>query len=908
MKTVMLFLFLLLFSTSNGQSLQHPTIWGTASDKAEILAKIEDYTWAKKMFDQAKSRVDAQVNTHQTNPEAILNTIPEFPANDELSEADASPITRAHTKVLSAASCAGLLYYLTEEGKYAQFAADIFVHYAAVLAARTPETTTISGNNFYDPRTTYAQLAIAYDYIYNYLQLPSTSVYQQSSGNRVAYDHAQAQKAIKNVIGNALKEYGNPDTYGRRVSNHPVLKAPGVLFPILCVEDDTERERLFKVFWEIGTSHQASFSKTVLPMFGTQGVWPEPISYGFMPNITMVLNIIDRIKPEMNVMANHMNILEGNFLMNQLRHPDRRFVRYGDSKRNTDGTETLFRFTLNLAERRGFVAYAEKSKIALRQTYDVEGGYNTSFSNSTFDNYDCFTKLHWNVPIPETISGNIDFSKPSVIMEHAGVALQRNEIDEDNEKFGLCGIIGGAHYVHSHVTGITMELYGAGHVMAANAGLPRTLAERRIPEHRDYFLRHAGNNTIVINGETRGIQPGSWGRDLYVWQNTTINEAAEPKHLENPVSPNFSFATQFLDDEVNDSDQQRTLSVIRTSPTTGYYFDLFRSKSLKENNFQDYIYHNIGDATRIFDSNEQELSTSLTGRYNNDIGDLRKSPGWRFFENTRVTQPHSGAVKIRFDVLGTNTYMNLFAPAGIPREYTKALGPGTREARGRYRDEKTQIMAIRQQGEAWDRPFVHIFEPSMSKNTSVQSVEYIYRDNVIVGAVVNSEVGDKMITDYVICQEDETKRLSIPELALTFDGRFAVVRREQDQEKAFLTLYVGAGNRLSFGEHALQTDSTNKGVFKVEVARLTTRIPAFQKHQNISVYPNPVSEMLTISLDGFKKADIAIYNLTGQLIHQERTSDSIIEVNLGTASKPGMYLIRILDENKKAHYQKFIVQ
>lgn len=907
MKIGLLFFSLLVLNTTYAQSLQHPVIWGTQDDRSEILEKIENYPWAKTMFDQLKDRVDAQVSTHQTKPDAILNTIPEFPANDELSEADASPITRAHQRILSAASCAGLLFYLTEEEKYAQFAADILCYYIDVLAQRTVEKTTISGNDFYDPRTNYPHFAIAYDYIYDFLKAPNTLVYQQATGTRVAHDHSKAQLAIKNIIGNALKEYGNPDTYGRRVSNHPVLKAPGVLFPILCVEDDTERERLFNVFWETGTSHQASFKNTVLPMFGAQGVWPEPISYGFMPNITMVLNIIDRIKPEMNVLSGQMNILEGSFLLNNLRHPDRRFVRYGDSKRNTDGTETLFRFTLNLAERRGFDDFAQKAKIALKQTYDAEGGYNTSFSNSTFDNYDCFTKLHWNAPIPETIAGNIDFGKTTVVMEHAGVALQRNEVEENNEDYGLCGIIGGAHYVHSHATGITMELYGAGHVMSANAGLPRTLAERRIPEHQEYFLRHAGNNTVIVNGNTHGIQPGSWGRDLYVWQNTTINEAAEPKHLEDPISPNFSFATQFLDDEVNDCEQQRTLSIIRTSPTTAYYFDLFRSKSLKENVFQDYVYHNLGDATRIFDENGKELSVSPTGRYNNDIGDLRKSPGWRFFEDTRVTQPQSGAVRIRFDVRGTGTYMNMFAPPGVSREYTKALGPGTREARGEYRDKKTQIIAVRQQGEAWDKPFLHIFEPATSTMTSVKSVEYLYNGTTIVGAKVDSEIGDKTVTDYVISQEDENQKLTIPELDLTFEGRFAVVRREKDVEKALVTLYIGEGRRLSFGAHVLEADATKKGLSVVEVGLVSSNVEKLANFRMVKVFPNPASEVVNIALDGFKKAEVTVYNSTGQLMYRNLKSDNMLQLPLSSNYGAGMYFVKVTDENQKTYYQKFLI-
>lgn len=835
LKVEMLLLFMLLLGTGYAQSLQHPVIWGTVDDRSKILEKIANYSWASNMVNELRDRVDEKVTVHQTNPNAILNTIPAFAAHGDYSEAEASPLASGHNRVLSAASCAGLLYYLTEEEKYAQFAADIFAFYMDILAQRTPQTTTICGNDFYDPRTTYNHFAIAYDYIYNFLKDPATSVYQQSSGSYIPFDNTKAQQAITNVVGNALQEYGPSDTHGKTISNHPVLTAPGALFPILCIEDDAERERLFNIFWEIGTKQQNAFKNTILPMFGEQGIWPEALSYSFMPNITMLLNIIDRIKPEMNVLTDNIHILEGNFLLGHLRHPDRRFVRYGDSKREIDRTESLYWFTLNMAERRGLTTLAEQAKVALKQAFEAEGGFNDDFNNSTFDNYSYFNKLHWSIPIPETVDGQVDFNKPTVLVQHAGVALQRNFVEENNESYGLCGIIGGAHYVHSHVTGIAMEIYGAGYVMGPGGGLPKTLAERQDPEHKGYFLRHAGNNTVIVNGTTHGIQPGSWGNNLYVWQNTTVNEAAEPKHLEEPISTNFSFATQFLDDEVNNCDQQRTLSTIRTSETTGYYFDLFRSKSLTANNFHDYIYHNLGDATHIFDSNQVELMLTPTERYQTDIGDFRQSPGWRFFEETEVTAPQNGAIKIRFDLNETNTYMNMFAAAGVEREYTKAVGPATREARGGYINKPSQIVAVRQQGEAWDKPFVHIFEPSLSNNTSVKSVEHLYRDDLIVGAKVHSQIGNKTVTDYIICQEDATKSFSLPEVELYFDGRFAIVRQEQNLEHAQLTLYIGEGSVLSFREHSLEADADNKGLLEVEVEADLSRVLGFRNLANNQV-------------------------------------------------------------------------
>ena len=839
MKKILLMLVLFKGLFLMGQSLEHPVIWTTAAEKPAILEKIDNYGWASTIVSQTKGLIDTKVNAHVSNPATFLNTISALATDDNISESQAGSAIAAHSSTLQHASYAAMMYHISGEEKYAQFAADVLWYYIEKLATRTPDKTAMSGNYFADPRTGYLHFAIAYDFVVNYLKKPETRVYQKSTGNKIAFDNVKAQKAVRNIAMNALQEHAGSDTkYGKTVSNHPILTAPGSLFTILCVEDDTERERMFNVFWNVGTRHQNSFTKTILPIFGEQGIWPEPISYSFMPNVTMVLNIVDRLKPELNVLNNYTKILDGNFLFDNLRHPNRSFVRYGDSKRYSDQTRKIYRYTHNFASRKGLSDYVEKAEIALSQGYDAIGGYTPDIRIRTYDNVDAFEQLFWATDVPNTIDGEIDFEKPTVIIKHAGVALQRNLVKENNEDYGLTGIIGGAHYVHSHVTGITIELYGAGHIMAPGAGLPKTVAERKLPEHENYFWRHAGNNTMIVNGTTHGIQPGSWNTDSYLWMNTTVNEAAEPKHLEDPINPNFSFATQFLDDTVNNDHQKRTLSTIRTSETTGYYFDMFRSKSLGTNNFHDYIYHNIGDATSITTMDGTELAVSSTTRYQNDIGDLQKSPGWRFFENTNVTQAINDAVKVRFDLNETNTYMNMFAPSGVAREYTKALGPATREAKGSYLNKKTQVLAIRQQGEAWDKPYVHIFEPSKSTNTSVKSVEHLYREDVIVGAIVNSQIGDKIIKDYIICQEDASKMLSLPSLGIDFTGHFAIIRREQDLEKAFITLYIGEGTSITYGEYVLDADASKKGQKVIEVPLDLSRALGFKGLENNQEIPN----------------------------------------------------------------------
>ncbi|AUS06325.1 hypothetical protein [Pseudotamlana carrageenivorans] len=796
---------MMLFGTNFcwSQSMQHPVIWVTQDEKQDILNLIEKYDWAKKLEQDLHAVVDKKVEAHQKKPSAILSHIPEIPADNSLTEFEAERVGD-HAAVLTDASYAAMLYFLTDDEKYAQFSADILWHYVSVLSDRSPENTTICGNHFYDPRTSYAQFALAYDFIYNFLNKPKTKVYKASVSKQQTFDKALFQKVLLNMVGSSLQEYGRPDTHGKFISNHPILTAPGVLYGILCIEDDKERERLFDVFWEKGTAHQNSFKNTILPMFGKQGVWPESTSYSFMSPVSLVLNIIDRVYPEMDVTKDYKNIFKGNFLFDNLRMPDGRFVRYGDSKREHDGTEQLYRYTLNLAKRRGYKHLEGQAEVALRQAYNREKR-RQKIGVSTFNNYQPL-KLFWGTPIPENIKNPIDFKKPTVIVEHAGIALQRNYVEKDNELYGLCGIIGGAHYVHSHVTGIAMELYGAGYVMAPNAGLPPTVKERRIPLHENYFRLYAGNNTVIVNGTSHGIQPGSWKDGAYVWQNTVVNIAAEPKHLEDPVSKHFNFATQFLKDTINNCDQERTLSTIRTSEKTGYYLDVFRSKSLTENKFQDYIYHNIGDAISLKTTKGETLTTKPSTRYQTDIGDPVQSPGWRYFEDTKSTKSTQKGVRATFQIDYDQRFMHMFVPQGVNRSYTTALAPPTREARNGYEEKPTQVLAIRQDGEAWEKPFIAVFEPSTEKKSSVQAVMPLMDGDKVVGVKVESKVKGELITDYIISLDSKDGVYENKALKVKFEGRFGIIRVEGKNQS--VSLYIGEGKTLRYGKFSLDSGTS----------------------------------------------------------------------------------------------------
>ncbi len=86
-----------------------------------------------------------------------------------------------------------------------------------------------------------------------------------------------------------------------------------------------------------------------------------------------------------------------------------------------------------------------------------------------------------------------------------------------------------------------------------------------------------------------------------------------------------------------------------------------------------------------------------------------------------------------------------------------------------------------------------------------------------------------------------------------------------------------------------------------EVARYlsyveTVNISEF-KDLSISIYPNPVKNMLTIETSQLTGEDnLLIYNLNGQVLLQQRITANIMEIDLGKLSK-GIYIIKYTNDN-----------
>ncbi len=63
-----------------------------------------------------------------------------------------------------------------------------------------------------------------------------------------------------------------------------------------------------------------------------------------------------------------------------------------------------------------------------------------------------------------------------------------------------------------------------------------------------------------------------------------------------------------------------------------------------------------------------------------------------------------------------------------------------------------------------------------------------------------------------------------------------------------------------------------------------------------SVYPNPASDALNISIDKGQLSKIELYSMTGQLLFREDLNSKTYALNIGSYS-PGVYLVRVFNQN-----------
>lgn len=790
-----------------------PFIWVREAEKQAILNKIAQQSWATAIYNAMVARAATPLSSHQTDRDAFIRELPvlwastpaKFKTIPTYPEQGATGVrVPTETKFNNALDCA-VLYYLTGNENYAECAADILHNAIRTLLPVAPSTSVSNGGWIFqddllkEARVVGNQLPVVYDFLYNYLQ--SNQVYDVQTASMVDFNFTNAQSVFRTW-------YELTRDHGQLVSNWSALMSNGMLQNLLAFDNETERNTALNVYLTTGTSRQQSLATDYQTFTAAGNIWPESLLYAYEVNRIRSnhLMLIERAFPDRNVLASYPQFPANLFRISQLRYPNGEQISFGDMSRSAS-KEPYFEYELayQRAKARGFHALAIDLGGRLKDAIQ-KGLYNRS-SALPYESLGLHNEplqLLWQAATIDEAPFVTEIPRADRV-PFAGVALQRNPSTLNNENHGLMGFVGGAAHIHSHACGMAMELYGAGEVMGAKSGTGTY--ETALQDN--YYRLFASNNTVIVNGASRG--EGGWAS---IAINTVQTVAMEPQPFVDGVSADFSFTTSsFADNKgtLAEATQQRTLGIVRTSPKSGFYVDVFRTQSTVTNRtavtlngsvtnqYHDYIYRNIGQTgiDLLHDGQPMTLVSQPT-RFANDIGDAYDQPGWRYFTNTRVSYPVTGAMRATFtaNVGGITRHMDMHMPAVAAREYAQVESPPIRNAPSPYTSSNAPTMVVRQIGEAWNKPFLTVYEPYFAADgPTVGSVETIVQGGVVRGVRVTSEVSGQTMIHHIISQPNANDSYQDAGIGLSFTGRFGIAALMPD---GTVRLYVGDGSAMSY--------------------------------------------------------------------------------------------------------------
>jgi hypothetical protein len=248
------------------------------------------------------------------------------------------------------------------------------------------------------------------------------------------------------------------------------------------------------------------------------------------------------------------------------------------------------------------------------------------------------------------------------------------------------------------------------------------------------------------------------------------------------------------------------MSIIRTSDTTGYYIDVFRSaKKEGGDKYHDYFYHNMGQELTVNNNTGQPLNLQPVDKLAFANGDLFAYD--YFYEEKSIKAGNDIQATFRLKVPGRDSiFMNMWLKGSPGREIFSVKSPkSTAIDRGIVPKEIAELplptIVARQYGEAFTKPFVALFEPaSETQPASVAAISSFVPAKApadFAGLLVENKNGS---TQTIFSTSAGNKDVNYKEYA--FRGTYAVIS-EYNHEIQYL--FLGNGRKLSKGGFGIST-------------------------------------------------------------------------------------------------------
>jgi Heparinase II/III-like protein. len=837
----LLSLFISLFALNLTAANQRPALLVNNQDKKEILQKVESQEWALRIFEGMKLRLSPYVAHYRmtteydptwlisryvmnreegkrfTNlklsniknkPDSIWGNAPvptlvstvcdsrfephnrfnfQFPPIEEIlpfNKQEEINILNKQTgltekvklstvsnvingEINRLALDAAILYWLTGEKEYGRMAADVFQQWAEAAFYQNPVAGSHDAGLFCSHiggDLEYMPLLLAYDFLGDF--------FEENNYNTTYY------QPVFEKIANTLMTHGEIDGFAD--------KSPMLVFSSLLVQDKQKKESLLSKIVEkdtiVGKQYGNLSLKTISKDYiTTDGYFKDPGKHA-SAIYNLLLSVWTLEKNNYPVLNTYTNLGKSGEVRMKTAFPNLALPAFGDiSNPYPDGQLLELAIALDLMKNRGEAV----EMCGLLNLMIREGAHKRS------DNSWLGLLLYTDIPTSDPLPDN--FWKRSGQIDYAHYYYQRNGFDRNN---GMMVGVQGATYSGNHANGMSADFYGAGRVMGADPGIGRNLNDTM---HIKYYSQWAAHNTVIAAGSSSPEKIYKGGGTAKAIGQIELT-AMEPMPDSAAVSPDCSFMNTHYLEPYTRTNEDRMLSLIRVSPTAGFYVDIFRSANKLWN---DYLYHNIGDNQELF-SDKKETLVLAPEKIPTVEPDF---PGMRFIEKTKSTGEFKEGVVSLFTVeqgaKNRTSYMQVLMPGAPNRSYFTGLSPRSESSLHPYDSIPLPTLVVHQKGDAWDVPFVAVYEPFIGKeNNVVESVNWLNQN--YRGLQTALEVKCKNDLKYWVMQSVERSRRGlVPGGAFT--GIYATVSFVRD---TLQSVYFGKAYQFSCKGFSVKADNS----------------------------------------------------------------------------------------------------
>ena len=330
---------------------------------------------------------------------------------------------------------------------------------------------------------------------------------------------------------------------------------------------------------------------------------------------------------------------------------------------------------------------------------------------------------------------------------------------------------------HQHANGISLELYGKGYVLGPDAGIGRTLYSGL--DYLEYYSQMPAHNTVVVDGVSS--YPVMMSQHAFKviasYPEVSKEQPASKKLSEKKLSiqkdselkDKITYATVSFIEPETQAQQQRTTAIVKTSAKGGYYIDVFRSKKKEGGDkTHDYFYHNLGQEMKVMDAasglsldmkRTEELAFAgghlyaYSYIYDKKSAKMQNSVKTQFVTkilDDKVVEAMGGQREIT---------MTMWMKKDENRTIFQALSPVNLEYERMpnqpYKVDEQPVLTFvaRQKGEAWNHPFVCVYEPSSDTEPGdIASVDFFTpSEPSAVGIIVKLKDGTEQ---RIVCSEN----------------------------------------------------------------------------------------------------------------------------------------------------------